>query len=241
MHDPYRHSVWIDVFGILLLGALLLGGAGYLLVHAGRMVPGGERSGGGDESLSAVTRPSPAPSPGRAFNLETRGEPLADRQGDPARGGIEAPFSASWRQEATPDLSGPAPPSSGGPRGDRVGGDPLDLAGPSTGRQVVEEQRTRSAQNKNVERSTRAPWLAEAQRLGRQTRALSRELGQMDREENSTASKNESAAQGSSGGTAKTSGPGLPDNPDPVPIDDHLHWLVVAGILWGSWRIGRGA
>jgi hypothetical protein len=45
------------------------------------------------------------------------------------------------------------------------------------------------------------------------------------------------------------SDPGSPDDPDRrepgspsnVPIGDHLPWLAVAGILWGAWRIGRGA
>jgi hypothetical protein len=34
--DPYdRRSVWIDILGIVLIGAVLLGGAAYLLTHAG--------------------------------------------------------------------------------------------------------------------------------------------------------------------------------------------------------------
>ena len=34
--DPYdRRSVWIDILGIVLIGAVLLGGAAYLLNHAG--------------------------------------------------------------------------------------------------------------------------------------------------------------------------------------------------------------
>ena len=32
-----------------------------------------------------------------------------------------------------------------------------------------------------------------------------------------------------------------PGSPSNVPIGDHLHWLGVAGILWGAWQIGRGA
>ena len=49
--------------------------------------------------------------------------------------------------------------------------------------------------------------------------------------------------------TQADSDPGSPDDPgrrnpgspSNVPIGDHLPWLAVAGILWGAWRIGRGA
>ncbi len=37
-NDLYRHSVWIDVFGVLLAGGVLLGGAGSASPYAFRFV-----------------------------------------------------------------------------------------------------------------------------------------------------------------------------------------------------------
>jgi hypothetical protein len=47
------------------------------------------------------------------------------------------------------------------------------------------------------------------------------------------------SATTASGRESTTSGRDVPNPPDPVPIGDHLHWLAVAGLLWGAWRIAR--
>lgn len=53
--DPYyRHSVWIDVFGIVFVGVLLLGGIGYLLYHMGGAASG---MSGGFSQQSRSTSP----------------------------------------------------------------------------------------------------------------------------------------------------------------------------------------
>lgn len=49
------------------------------------------------------------------------------------------------------------------------------------------------------------------------------------------------ARTSSAGPTAQASSdPGTPTNPDQVPIGNHLHWLMVAGVLWGAWRLAQG-
>ena len=42
--SPYRHSVWTDVLSVMFAGAVLLGGAGCLLYHAGGAVNGSSSS-----------------------------------------------------------------------------------------------------------------------------------------------------------------------------------------------------
>jgi hypothetical protein len=59
----------------------------------------------------------------------------------------------------------------------------------------------------------------------------------------------EGAQTASKTGGAMTAASGPPDDPgrrtnpgspSDVPIDDHVHWLLAAGLLWGVWRLSRG-
>ena len=86
-------------------------------------------------------------------------------------------------------------------------------------------------------------WRVEAQRLGGQARALSNQIGQLDRasEREKQASANDPESGEARTASASRSGQNVPDPPSPnVPIGDHLHWLLVAGVLWGVWRLWRG-
>ena len=68
--------------------------------------------------------------------------------------------------------------------------------------------------------------------------ALSGQLGQMDGGSSQSASETQADSGPSSPDDPGRRNPGSPSN---VPIGDHLPWLAVAGILWGAWRIRRGA
>ena len=83
-----------------------------------------------------------------------------------------------------------------------------------------------------------------AERFADQATALAGQLRQMSEPSGSkeeAAPSAEEAQTSSAGSRAKASDPGNPDGPDQVPIGDHLPWLAVVGVLWGAWRIGRGA
>ncbi|PSQ68094.1 MAG: hypothetical protein BRD26_09155 [Bacteroidetes bacterium QH_1_64_81] len=85
---------------------------------------------------------------------------------------------------------------------------------------------------------------AEAERFADQATALAGQLRQMSEpsgSEEEAAPSAEEAQTSSVGSRAKASDPENPDSPDQVPIGDHLPWLAVVGVLWGAWRIGRGA
>lgn len=241
-NDPYRHSVWIDVFGIVLFGAVLVGGTGYLLYHAGGAA-GGLGGGGaiasGRErpvplqpgSRMAARRPAPSPEP----------TPLFDEGGvaGPRGSGVEAPFSKSWQEQATPDLTGPAgassPPSGGGAP---VGGAAPEPSGPTIASKGLSG---RGGSGTARRESAGAGWRAEARRFSGRARALSNQLGQMARsseESGEETSRKEASGQASAAG-ASSDDRNVGDPPS-VPIDDHVHWLAVLGILWGMWRIWRG-
>jgi len=246
----YRRSshVWLEIAGLLGLLVLLLGPLAYLALE----LTGGGRLGGGDGGGGAAARSAPGSS----------GPPVAQRSRSPApprrSTGIatgrphrspptsRAPFSETWRAQATPDLSSsdPAPSgnavASGSPPGaaawNRTGGPSpsADLGTVPAGRSGTTQHEGGAARN-----PARRRGIAEAQRLGGQARALSRRLGALDRNSGGRAEAS-SADRTSAPDRAKTADdPGLPDEPT-VPIDDHLHWLLVAGVLWGAWRVHRG-
>jgi hypothetical protein len=68
--------------------------------------------------------------------------------------------------------------------------------------------------------------------------ALSGQLRQIGEAQSQGTSAEQTESEPSSPDDPSRREPGSPEN---VPIGDHLHWLAVAGILWGAWRIGRGA
>ena len=253
---PYRHSVWIDVFGIVLVVAVLLGGAGYLLYHTGGAANGpsgnfsrgsgsaspvqGHRSARSSRSSGGGTARGEAANP--LLSSRSNSAPSGARTSGAASGG-GAPFSKSWRSNATPSLTGPSA-SSGNASPGRAGtassrADGFSSALPRTsGRSGG-----RGAQSGGANASSRSGWRAETQRLGGQARALSNQLEQFDRasEREKQASANDPESGEARTASASRSGQNVPDPPPPdAPIGDHLHWLLVAGVLWGAWRLWRG-
>jgi hypothetical protein len=263
----YRHSVWFNVFSVVLAGAVVLGGAGYLLYHVGDAATG--LTGSGAERGVEAASPRHAPSSvrhgpsaarssrslrgsgGSAARGSGTGPLLSDRS---ESGGWGVPFSESWRSGATPDLgarsgqTGP-PASPGGASGARSEGVGSREAGPRDAGSSPTASRSGSVSGTSgfegavADRGGGAGWRAEAGRLGGRARALSGELRRLNQQSAETereASSDDPATATAPGGSAETSDRDVPNPPDPVPIGDHLYWLAVAGVLWGAWRIGRG-
>jgi hypothetical protein len=237
----------------------LLGGAGYLLTQGFSHAGGEGASGLGGGTSGGVSAAPPVQGRSGSVGLTSRstrarsqqpsrGSPLLGEGVNPPSQGAGAPFSDGWQQEATPDLGG-SPPDTEGPGG--VGGAAPSATGPSTGSPSIAEgpsydgdyQRKRYGDTPGG--GDRASWRAEAREFGGKARALSNQLGQVGQESSgSRETKTSSESTGSETARAaksSSSGPEPPDEPPQVPIDDHLHWLVVAGVLWGAWRIWRGA
>lgn len=252
MRSPYRRSVWIDIFGIVLFGAVLLGGAGYLLYRAGSGAGGlaGGTSGGGTPTVgSAPQRSVGASRHPRGLASPRRGAgPLLGSRTVPSASGTQAPFSADWREGATPDVTVPSAASSGG---DARGGG-IRSASPEPS---VTSSRPSGAHGRGDLRASEtggSSWRGEARQLAGRAQALSSQLRQMDRsssEPGGTISSQKHASTSAAGTGASASGPGSPGDPsrrsgpgDPssVPIDDHVYWLAIAGLLFGVWRLRGG-
>lgn len=247
---PYRRSVWIDVFGVVLFGLVLLGGAGYLLSNMGDLTSssggGGTAIASGDVSSapraeSGLRTRHSAPAP-RSPSIIGEGAPIAERSG------AEAPFSDSWRSQATPDLTSPTGSGVGGPRGasssNGVGRRTLESTGPTIASRGSRNG-TAGGATRSQGASEEASWQAEAQNLAGRARALSNQLGQIERQQGRSASnrraessQKDPAARTSSGqGSASTSSnPGTPENPDQVPIGG-LGWLLATGVGYGAYRL----
>lgn len=254
MHNGlYRHSVWIDVFGVLLFGAVLLGGAGYLLYHAENAVTGlAVETRWQEEQALGAQRPRRGPvrrgasRRALAYSPPVAGPLVGEELGPPRA--LEAPFSEEWRDRATPRLSDPSPPSGGGLQGD-VGGGAAARPGPAVASSQPSGVRGwESAGTGGSSGRASSRWRAEARRFAGRMRALSNELGQMARESSGREGGEASPRQGSSpeasaasasAASVSSSDRDVPDPPS-VPIDDHLHWLLVAGVLWGVWRLWGG-
>lgn len=257
-NGPYRRSVWVDVFGVFLFGAFLLGGAGYVLYHAGGTAASSVASTPTAESYhqgrSAAAARGHQTRPGTEgmFSSRLSSEPsplLGDRS---APTGAATPFSEDWQKRATPSLNGPspgggAPPSGGGPHGE------ANLNGGTSPGPAIASSRSseslgkspggRSVQAETADRNGGEAWRGEARELAGRARALSGQLRQLEQETSGgkrkkTSSGNKAPGEASTA-SATTNDRDVP-NPPSVPIDDHLHWLVVAGLLWGAWRIWRG-
>ena len=127
--------------------------------------------------------------------------------------------------------------SEGGPalaaRGPTAGAGGLGAAARS-GRSPETTSSLRSGRRSGGDRAARK----EAEQLAGTMRALSGRLGQMDGGSSQSASETQADSDPGSPDDPDRRNPGSPSN---VPIGDHLHWLAVLGVLWGAWRIGRGA
>lgn len=245
MSNPYRHSVWIDVVGVVLFGAVLLGGAGYLLYHAGgaahRLGEGGAVASGGHTAAPAQ--------PGRRARRSAQGagqsrSPLfgGGRRSTGGRSGVEVPFSEGWQEQATPDLAGPSSGAPGAPSGGdaTVGAEGPESSGPA----IASRGRSGSGGPARADRGG-GGWRAEAQRFSGRARALSNQLGQMVRSgpEEETESSREDAPATTSGrqtSSSASSDPGTPGDPSQVPIGG-LEWLAAAGAIYALRRLGLRA
>ncbi len=256
MHRRPSYLVWIEIAGILSVLLLLLGPLAFL---ATEMMDGGGRGGGisaGGSSGSAS--PPRAASRSRAPWVQgprDSGRPLIGDRREPSGGsGASVPFSGEWRQQARPDLSGGAKASSGpsgtpGLQGRSLQGtgDGGSYASPFSGSGSRQAQPSASLGSGGGRHSARGGeqfgWAAEAQHLAGRARALSSQLRALDRESATRSSRETADASGegetAEAATASSDNPGTPETPT-VPIDDHLHWLVIAGVLWGVWRLHRG-
>jgi len=253
-HTPYRHSVWIDVFGLVLVGTVVLGGVGYLLYHTGHAahqrlrVSVDPREGNGGVRTRSPQHARPTRSPSFAHSPHAaprRSQPRRPSPSTPSVGdggpaaGAGVPFSEAWRTDILASLADPsiAPRST-----------PAELGAPaktsSPGRSGTGASGSMGSTIGDGGASASGPagasWRTEAQRLGRTARALSGQLGRMDRKRGPGATAG-SESEGGRNASARRSGGTVPEPPPPsVPIDDHLHWLLVAGVLWGAWRMWRG-
>jgi hypothetical protein len=246
--DPYnRRSVWIDILGIVLIGAVLLGGAGYLLYNAGgaaRSMSGDFSQGKGSASHVQGFRSAPSFRPSGGGGAQRRAtRPLLGSRSRSPHPGTAAPFSKEWRSEATPSLVGPSSSSgmsSSGTNSPNAGA--WKPAHSGTAGSPPLASRSFGTGGAQPGAAGGSGWRAEARRLGGQARALSSQLGQMDRQsraQGNTATSSSRSAGSASGANAQTADGEVPPPPS-VPIDDHLHWLLVAGVLWGAWRLWRG-
>ena len=261
MRSPYRHSVWIDVFGVVLVGAVLLGGV-VLLSGTGSFHFGSSLSGlseavpghgaGGSAIANGASARGPAPTASRGPTIGASRVPPG--VSNPLSGGgggrsAPAPFSDGWREQAVPDLTGPSVGAPAAPvGGSKVGGSKGagQEQGESSGPVLASRRSSRGSGTSVAGRGSggAAGRRAEAERFADQATALAGQLRQMSEpngSEEEAAPSAEEAETSSVGSRAKASYPENPDGPDQVPIGDHLPWLAVAGVLWGAWRIGRGA
>lgn len=252
MHSPYRHSVWIDVFGIVLFGSVLVGGAGYLLYQAGGAASSGGGGGGSGNGTAAVAQSSTgggARSPHRSRQLvppQPGGELRSSGGAASTPTGTKTPFPESWQEQAVPELTGPAASPGGSPEGAAVGEGTPEPSGPTIA------SRGPLAGDKSTDARTRggsagSGWQEDAQRLASQSRALSSQLRGMDqvsgedgsagdRREASSSEQSDQKGTASGGSASASSDPGTPTPPDQVPIGG-LGWLAAAGFGFGAYRL----
>ena len=256
MRSPHRHSVWIDVFGVVLVGAVLLGGVVLLIgtgsSHFGLSEAAPGRSAGGSAIANGASARGPAPTARRGPTIgASRVPPGLSNPLSSGGGGASAPapFPDGWREQAVPDLTGPSVGAPAAPvGGSKVGGSKVagQEQGESSGPVLASRRSSRGSGASAAGRGSggAAGRRAEAERFADQATALAGQLRQMSEpsgSEEEAAPSAEEAQTSSVGSRAKASGPGTPDDPNQVPIGDHLPWLAVVGVLWGAWRIGRGA
>lgn len=246
---PYQfrqRSIWGDVARVVFMLAILLAPLAYLGLDM--MGGSGGRSSGG--VVASGHGPSDSFEGAPSFSQWARSHrgsfsSMTNRGlgGTSPTSNASAPFSASWRSRVASELSGMQSASHGAGAGGGVsvgGPSEWEPKGASATGRVSSSARSRASANAG------ADWRGAARRLASNARALSHQLGQMGQEANASRS-----AQISSGKTAKTSAASAtaekattnrsaPDPPNPVPIDDHLHWLLAAALLWGVWRLRGG-
>lgn len=213
-----------------------MGGAVYLLYEVSEVAPA--PTGNAQERAFSAQRPQRASSRPRS-NLRRRnvapsptGSGLRSRTGR-APPSAAAPFSKSWREQATPDLSGPSPSSEGGqggaPSSDLLG--PAIASSPSSvgfGSEGVQTKRGNGGSG----------WKAEARRLAGRARALSSELGRRGRESSDAEGAPSSSREVPEAASASAnSDPGTPPDPNQVPIGG-LEWLAAAGAAYALHRLG---
>ena len=199
-------------------------------------------------SLVGASARGPAPTASRGPTIgASRVPPGLSNPLSSGGGGASAPapFSDGWREQAVPDLMGPSVGAPAAPVGGSKGAG--QERGESSGPVLASRRSSRGSGASAAGRGSggAAGRRAEAERFADQATALAGQLRQMSEpsgsKEEAAPSAEEAQTSSSVGSRAKASDPGTPDDPNQVPIGDHLPWLAVAGVLWGAWRIGRGA
>lgn len=196
----------------------------------------------------AVSSPVRVPSSPRAYApsrieglLASRGiTGSLERRSSRGRSGASVPFSSQWRRQATPTLTDPSFSTDGHTTG-------WSINGSSETDRSARWSSSRSGTGGFAERSTSSraggdAWRAEARRLAGRTQALSSQLGQVSRASSGDGQNTGTADPSTRSASGARSSSATRDAPDPpaVPIDDHLHWLLGVGLLWGVWRLWSG-
>lgn len=148
------------------------------------------------------------------------------------------PFSKSWRGEVAPSLTG-APSSSARSFERGTENAPSVLKGDdNTPAHSFRPKNSESGLNE----SELSNWRAEARQFRGRLRALNSELRRMNTsaDRGQGAETSGGATGGSSSEKARTADRDVPDPPN-VPIDNGHYWLLIGGVLWGTWRIWWGA
>lgn len=245
--SPYRHSVWFDVAGIVFFLALMVVAVAYVGMElTGDM---GSVAGTGEPKLAGRGGPSPGRMVPRSSFSDRRGSRrgslFGSRRSDesvssrgPSRSSV--PFSDAWRAHATPSLSD----GTGTPRGTAAKGG--QLAGTASPPLVPHERSRQSSRSDGFSQRTSRPaasaqssWRSEARQFAGRMRALSGALGDVSRTDRSETKGTQRSASREASSSRSADSPPTPGRPT-VPIDDHLHWLLAAGVLWGTWRLCGG-
>ncbi len=218
-------------------GGGIAGGSGYASAPSGSAVEGARRqggaspiAGGGVPAWAGSGRSSVSPGP-FAPDAAQGGYEVDPDLGQADLGAPSVPSGGGLGGASIADAG---TPDEGGPIGGAPGGGPSssapDVGGWSAGEAAPGGGGT--------------GWQSEARALASRSRALSREVARLNREEASSgAAQRERAEQpsgeastASSQGGAETNNPGTPDNPDQVPLGG-AEWLAAAGAAYALNRL----
>lgn len=223
-----------------MIGAVLLGGAGYLLSHAGGAASnlgGGDPVGGSSVGTAPESgRDAPVPLPIRSRSLSGGGNPLLGSRTAPEPPGA-APFSQSWREQATPNVTLPSsPPSPVRGSGGNASTPAQDIPRSSSASPGIETRRDRAD---GAWMGEEADWRSDARRLAGRARALSGQLRQMTKDGSSgeeKAKNSSSPTEGDASTAAARSDDRDVPSPPQVPLGG-AEWLAAAGAAYALNRL----
>lgn len=254
--SPYAPDRSLVQAVVVLLVALLFGAGGWYVLaslpadlapgHGARIAqshstyaPRRSRAPAASVPRRRSRRPIAPSSP--AFGRLGSGVP--DKAGNGGRDGSSQNPSQS-RYELSPDFGharlGPVP-QGGGAAGSSSGSADASpdrsFSGGASGSVVADVRGSSGSVGKTG--SDLGPAIAQ---LGGQLRALEGAIADLDRseKEEDPSSSLETRREGTRTSSATQASDRDVPNPPSVPVDDHLHWLLGAGLLWGVWRFWHG-